>query len=611
MRYRLLGSVEVYGDDGQLLPIGGRSERVLLTVLALHANRAVSTDRLIDALWGDDPPATATNALQVHISKLRKHLAGGSGRDLLRRAAGGYVLQVETGESDVESFDRLTREAASVGDPSEVSRLLAEGLSLWRGAPLSGADSDALAGEAARLEEQRLAAIERRVDAELELAGHRELIPELEGLVHDYPLREELRGRLMLILYRSGRQTEALAVYREGRERLAEEMGIDPGPDLQAVELKILQQSPDIGPPVVTGGDRIPPGRHRKAAHNLPEQLSPLVGRQADTAALRRLLGEERLVTLVGAGGVGKTRLALQVAWDLVGQTSDGVRLADLASLRWPDLVVSRIADSTGVPEQPGRPRQETLLDLLRPQELLLVLDNCEHLIEACAGLSEELLKHCPGVRILATSREPLGAEGEHLFRVSPLAVPADPDADRAPTGGPGQDGALNNLASNQMEAGDTAGAVVNLREAIGIVAELLGDSCMLAMLLLNYGTVAVIEGDCGVAGDRFGQAFEVSERVGSWQVSANAVMGLAWCAVADGDLSRAAYLYGVAETINDQVGEIWQAPESRLVEEGRRQMLAALGPDGYGRAYEAGWRRAADWRETDARERTRIVGSG
>jgi DNA-binding SARP family transcriptional activator len=226
MRYQLLGPIEVARDDGTLVELTAPRERALLAALLLNANRVVSVSRLIDALWGENPPLSASNALQVHVSKLRKKLARGSrDGDVVKTAGSGYSISVKQGELDVERFEQILSDAAS-GEPSEVSAVLNEALSLWRGPALSDVASAELAGEAARLDELRLAAFERRVDADLTLGRHRDLVPELEGLVRQHPLREGLRAQLMLAMYRSGRQAEALTVYRQGRKVLAEQLGI-------------------------------------------------------------------------------------------------------------------------------------------------------------------------------------------------------------------------------------------------------------------------------------------------------------------------------------------------------------------------------------------------
>jgi DNA-binding SARP family transcriptional activator len=245
MRYRLLGQLEVVTDDGRVVAFAGDKERIVLAALLLGANRVVSTSQLIDALWGEDPPERAANALQAQVSRLRKKLAAGSdGGEVVFTEPSGYRLGVGPGELDVACFEELV--ASSTGGPEEASSQLAEALALWRGPALSDVDSASLVGEAVRLDELRLLALERRIDADLSVGRHQEVVPELEAVVTDEPLREPFRRLLMLALYRSGRQADALAVYRQTREILADRLGIDPSPALQALELDILNQAPNL-----------------------------------------------------------------------------------------------------------------------------------------------------------------------------------------------------------------------------------------------------------------------------------------------------------------------------------------------------------------------------
>ena len=248
MHYRLLGQLEVIGDSGEALALSG-PERVLLATLVLSANRTVSTERLIDALWGHDPPETAHNDSQVHVSKLRKMLASAGAPEALVSAQGGYVLRTEAGEVDVARFEDLVQRPS--GEPVEVAERLREALTLWRGPALCDIASEVLGSERARLEELRMLALERRIEAELALGHHAEVIAELEALVRTDPLREGPRRQLMVALYRAGRSVDALSTYREARDVLAEELGVDPGPKLQALELAILRQDPALEAPSV------------------------------------------------------------------------------------------------------------------------------------------------------------------------------------------------------------------------------------------------------------------------------------------------------------------------------------------------------------------------
>jgi predicted ATPase/DNA-binding SARP family transcriptional activator len=249
MRFGLLGPLEVLSDDGEVIVFAGNRERVMLAALLLGANRTVQTAHLIDALWGESPPARAANALQVQVSRLRRKLNAGTGRaEVLRGEPSGYRLVVEPGELDVARFEALLRSVD--GPPAEVSARLAEALDVWRGPALVDVDSEALRANAVHLDGLRWMALGRRIDADLQLGRHQILVSELEALVAAQPLQEAFAGQLMVALYRCGRQADALAVYRRTREVLAEELGIDPSPYLGALELAVLNQSPELDSPV-------------------------------------------------------------------------------------------------------------------------------------------------------------------------------------------------------------------------------------------------------------------------------------------------------------------------------------------------------------------------
>ena len=325
MRYRLLGSVEVIGADGQVVGLSGERERTLLATLVLGAGQPVSVSRLIDALWGEHPPATAVNTLQVHVSSLRKKLAAAGAAENLQSVPEGYALRVGPDEIDATVFAGLVEGAT--GEPAEVATRLGEALSLWRGPALADVRSDLLLGEKTRLDELRLRALERRIDSELELGRHHEVVGELEALVHAHPLREGMRRQLMVALYRSGRQADALAVYRAGREVLAEELGIDPSPELQALEVAILRQHPELTGPLnrLATAESIAFGSTSIASVPLPSRLgikplTGLIGRESEkdalTDALKRVsAGHGREVVLItGEPGVGKSALAAELA---------------------------------------------------------------------------------------------------------------------------------------------------------------------------------------------------------------------------------------------------------------------------------------------------------
>jgi DNA-binding SARP family transcriptional activator/tetratricopeptide (TPR) repeat protein len=325
MRYRLLGSVEVIGADGEVVALSGERERTLLATLVLGAGQPVSVSRLIDALWGENLPATAVNTLQVHVSSLRKKLAAAGAAEILQSVPEGYGLRVGPDEIDATVFASLVEGAS--GEPAEIATRLREALSLWRGPALADVRSDLLQGEKTRLEELRLRALERRIDSELELGHHNEVVGELEAFVHANPLREGMRRQLMVALYRSGRQADALAVYRAGREVLAEELGIDPSPELQALEVAILRQDPELTGPAnrPAAAQSTTTDSTSMASVPLPSRLgikplTGLIGRESEkdalTDALKRVsAGQGREVVLItGEPGIGKSALAAELA---------------------------------------------------------------------------------------------------------------------------------------------------------------------------------------------------------------------------------------------------------------------------------------------------------
>jgi DNA-binding SARP family transcriptional activator len=306
VRFRILGQLEVEGPAGEIR-LGGAKQRTLLALLLLHANEVVPTGTLIELLWTEAPPADAAKALQVQVSRLRRAL----GADVLRTLPGGYLLEVDPGEFDLRRFEELTaagRELLAQGDAAAARRTLADALELWRGTPLAEFTMNPLARrEAGRLEELRLAALEDRIDADLALGAPGQLVGELEALVARHPLRERLRAQLMLALYRAGRQVDALAAYRDARRALVDELGIEPGRQLQELEQSILRQDTALDLPVSSGTR---PGRRAAGI---------FVGRERELAELAPALedlaaGRGRLFLVSGDSGVGKTRLADELA---------------------------------------------------------------------------------------------------------------------------------------------------------------------------------------------------------------------------------------------------------------------------------------------------------
>jgi len=438
VRIGILGPLEVRGDAGQPIELGGPRLRALLIRLALDAGNTISIERLCGDLWPGDGPADSGNALQALVSRLR-HAAGPG---IVQHGAGGYRLAVPPERVDAAEFERLVgvaRAALAGGDVEQGAAVLREALRLWRGPALADvADAPFAAGPVARLEELRLAATEDRIEADLALGRGPELAPELEELTAAYPLRERLRGQLMRALYLAGRQGDALTVYQETRDLLADQLGVDPSPALSDVHLAILRADPNLGAAAGNGGRPAAPATAVPAAAasrpgNLPAQLTSFVGRDEELNRVAKLLDEARLVTLTGPGGTGKTRLAIEAAARLADQSPDGMWFVPLAPVRDAMDVPQAVLAALGVPEASRSadtvwitvlPPLDRLTDALASQRLVLVLDNCEHLIAAVAELADRVLAAAPGVRILATSREPLGVIGETLCPVPALPLP-------------------------------------------------------------------------------------------------------------------------------------------------------------------------------------------
>ncbi|MGW7531068.1 BTAD domain-containing putative transcriptional regulator [Amycolatopsis sp. NPDC054798] len=421
MRFGILGPLAVSSDDGRPVRVPEAKVRTLLAVLLVHEGAPVSADRLADDLWGEQLPGNPVNTLQTKVSQLRRALERaepGQGSALAYQAP-GYVLRIEPEAVDAGRFRALTAEAGTADDPRSKVALLTEALALWRGPALAEfADEPFAQPVIQRLEEDRLAAQENLADARLALGEHAALAAELADLVRQHPLRERLRALHLRALYAAGRQSEALASYDELRRRLADELGVDPGPELTALHRSILAQDPAL----------------TAVAPRLPVPLTALVGRTAAVRAVSTLVRESRMVTLTGPGGVGKTRLALETAHRLGGDFAAGAWLVELTGLdrhecalsQCPPVewVVEAIAATLGIRDvavpalaDPA----ERLAASLRGKETLIVLDNCEQLIEPVAAVAGRLLAAAPGLRILATSREPLGLAGETQFPVPPL----------------------------------------------------------------------------------------------------------------------------------------------------------------------------------------------
>jgi predicted ATPase/DNA-binding SARP family transcriptional activator len=411
VEFRLLGPFEVESDGRDLTP-ARRKQRLLLAALVLNANRVAATDDLIEALWGSTPPATARKALHGHVSALRKRL----GAETIDTRPPGYVLHADVGSIDARRLEALLEAAHGEADARTRGELLRSALVLFRGEPLADFRYEPFArDEAARLEELRLGALADRIEADLELGRHGSVIPELELLVAEHPHDERLRMALMLALYRVGRQADALDTYAEGRRRLVEDLGIEPGPALKELERQILNHDPALEP------KRAARAAERTRA-KLPTPATVLIGRERELADIGTLLERARLLTLTGAAGTGKTRLALAAAAVLADRFAGGARFVGLAPVADPELVLPAVAQALDVREIGGQQLWEGLTAALAgSDDVLFVLDNCEHVLDAAPALAE-LLAAAPTLTMLATSREPLHVAGERVYPVPPLS---------------------------------------------------------------------------------------------------------------------------------------------------------------------------------------------
>ena len=426
MEVRLLGPLEVLADDGTPVRLRGQKLRALTAVLALDAGHVVSTDRLIECLYGEELPQQAGNALHLLVSKVRRALREAGAGDVLVTRPPGYALDVGADHVDVLRFVRMVAEGRArleKGLPAEAAAVLGQALALWRGDVLADFAYDDFAGpERIRLEELRRSAVEDRLEAELSLGHHMDCIDELQAMVVAHPFRERLWSMLMLALYRAGRQADALRAFQDARRALGEELGIEPGTELRALEAAILAQdsSLDVARSAPAPGERVATG-------NLSRPLTSCIGRDDEVASLAEMLGTSRLVTLTGPGGAGKTRLAVEVGLRLGSRFDGGAWMVDLAGVLDGEGVVPAVRSSLGLEGAPltgppGRGEAAQLAAMLGDRSMLVILDNCEHLVGKAATVAEDLLLRCRALTLLCTSREALGVPGEVLYAVPPLA---------------------------------------------------------------------------------------------------------------------------------------------------------------------------------------------
>ncbi|MDF3297248.1 BTAD domain-containing putative transcriptional regulator [Streptomyces tropicalis] len=436
VRFSLLGPTQAFRPDGAPVPVGGARLRALLSVLALRAGRTVPVGLLVDEVWGDDPPADAAGALQALVGRLRRAL----GADTVASADGGYRLTAAPDDVDLTRFDRLTAEglgALADGDPAKAAAVLDDALALWRGPAL--ADLPDRTAEAARWETRRLDALRGRHAAALGLGHAGQSLPELAALCDGHPLDEPLQALRLRALRDAGRPAQALAAYEDVRRLLADRLGSDPGPELRALHAELLARAPREAPREARRAPlpQAPPAPPRPPG-NLPARLTSFVGREQELAAVGADLAHARLVTLLGPGGAGKTRLSQEAAEAVRADFRDGVWLAELAPVDDPDAVPQAVLTAIGARETvlhgAGVETLRAVTDADDPvvrlvehcarRRMLLILDNCEHVVGAAALLAERLLARCPELTVLATSREPLGVPGEAVRPLDPLPEP-------------------------------------------------------------------------------------------------------------------------------------------------------------------------------------------
>lgn len=427
-QFNMLGSLEVW-RDGRLVPIGAAKHRALLAALLIDANQVVPIDTLVARLWDEQAPDGARNTLQNYVLRLRRTLGGAYGSDgPVVTDPAGYRLNVDDGSRDLDRFESLMADArrfAERGDTSRAAVLSRRATDLWRARPLLDVPSERLQRDVLPvLAEKRANAIEFRIDRDIELGRHVDVLPELRELTAAHPLRERFWAQRILALYRAGRQGDALKCYHDVCGVLSDELGVGPGTELTDLFQRMLQADPEL---LCEGPEpRLGPAQQsrREVVGNLATETSAFIGRRKELAQLGRLLESGRLVSLTGVGGVGKSRLALRLAAQEADVCGDAVRGADLASWTAHGSVDRALVAALGLRPEPGRGDRAAVVEHLRGERALLVLDNCESALDDVAVLVTELLRALPGLRILVTSRHRLGQAGEHVMVLAPMTVP-------------------------------------------------------------------------------------------------------------------------------------------------------------------------------------------
>lgn len=416
---RLLGPVDVFDGSGAVRPIGSALRRTLLALLALHAGKVLTADWLLDNAWHGEPPDSGLRALRFHVSRLRKELGD---TDMIETRPGGYRLAVSAAEVDALAAEDAARAAEHEHDPSQAADSFADVLAMWRGQPFAdAAPCQALDDESIRLGELRLVITENYFHARLASGAGREVVADLSRAAAQHPLREVLWSMLITAQYRAGMQADALRSYEQMRVLLADTLGLDPSTDLQDLQRRVLLHDPSL---IVDSGGRAVESTVRR--HNLPMPETMLIDGVNRVGRVAALLRDHRLLTLTGPGGVGKTRLAVELGWSCVDQFEGGVWLVELARLTTAESVIAAVASTLAVRPQSDSSVIDTLLDWFHGRQVVLIVDNCEHLLDPVRQLLSLVLARCPTVKVVVTSQARLGLAGEQVHPVTVL----DPELD-------------------------------------------------------------------------------------------------------------------------------------------------------------------------------------
>jgi len=416
VKFHVLGPVTV-AERTESLNIGGTKQRTVLAMLVSRAGQSLTADVLAQAVYGDDLPTRSRRLIQTYVSTLRSVVG-----DTIAKSGGGWSLVVDRGDVDLFRFEDLYHAAMGLG-PDDASAMLSEALSMWRGDPYCDVEAHgALDGEITRLVELHTSMLQARIDADLDLGRHNAVIGELETLVVEHPYQEHFRAQHMLALYRAGRQSDALRSFSGMRQQLVDELGVDPSVELQDLERRILEHDGSLE------RQSEPPRQGRARAEvlsSVPIPATALVGRGVELARIQAMLSERRLVTLTGVGGCGKTRLAIEVARRMQSELEHGAYFADLSIVASDEDVVSAVVEALRLYVGGGDPLVR-ILEFLADKQALLVLDNCEHIIDGCAAFAEAVLGQRGDWRVLATSREVLGVAGEQVYGVPRMLTDDD-----------------------------------------------------------------------------------------------------------------------------------------------------------------------------------------